>query len=153
MAVPTSLNTPCIEWEGQRLKDGYGVIRAGVNRGRRAHVVSWEMENGPVPDGLNVLHRCDNPPCYQVDHLFVGTQAENVADMIAKGRHHNQQKSACPKCGGDYSLDSKGKRFCRPCHNARTAARKREKYWADAEAERDRSRAHSAASRARKKIA
>jgi len=49
-------------------------------------VVAWEDVNGPISDGLWVLHRCDNPPCCRPDHLFLGTPADNTADMIAKGR-------------------------------------------------------------------
>lgn len=51
-----------------------------------AHVAAWEQVNGPVPAGLCVLHSCDNPPCCNPKHLFLGTRADNVADMIAKGR-------------------------------------------------------------------
>lgn len=75
----------CWEWTGGRLSAGYGtfwVKERGSNRG--AHVVGWELQYGPVPAGQDVLHRCDNPPC--VRHLFLGTQADNMADMQAKGR-------------------------------------------------------------------
>jgi len=50
------------------------------------HRWAWEREHGPVPDGLHVLHRCDNPPCINVEHLFLGTSADNNADKSAKGR-------------------------------------------------------------------
>lgn len=77
--------TGCIEWIGSKSKFGYGRVRVGENI-LSAHRAAWESVNGEIPDGLCVLHKCDNPPCINVDHLFLGTQADNVADMNAKGR-------------------------------------------------------------------
>ncbi|KKL67586.1 hypothetical protein LCGC14_2133510 [marine sediment metagenome] len=78
----------CWEWQGCRLKDGYGLIgRGGGKRGMlRVHRAMWEIVFGPIPDGMDVLHRCDNPPCANPTHLWLGTHADNMADMIAKGR-------------------------------------------------------------------
>lgn len=53
------------------------------------HRVAWESANGPIPGGLRVLHRCDNPPCCNPAHLFLGTAAENADDMVQKGRQHH----------------------------------------------------------------
>jgi hypothetical protein len=51
-----------------------------------AQRVAWEVKHGPIPHGMHVLHKCDNPPCVAVEHLFLGTHADNMADKIAKGR-------------------------------------------------------------------
>lgn len=75
----------CWEWTGPRLPRGYGVIRAD-GRQTYAHRVSWLLHFGPIPDRAFVLHHCDNPPCVNPAHLWVGSQADNVRDMIAKGR-------------------------------------------------------------------
>jgi HNH endonuclease len=83
--VDQSSETGCWEWRGTKRKDGYGVLMVGGAL-IRAHRLSWELANGPIPKGLSVLHRCDNPPCVRPDHLFVGTQRDNLADMTAKGR-------------------------------------------------------------------
>jgi hypothetical protein len=76
----------CWLWMGSRnaLRYGYGVYGKG---GKYAHRLSWEIHHGrPIPPGMNILHRCDNPPCVNPDHLFLGTQADNVVDMVRKGR-------------------------------------------------------------------
>jgi len=81
----------CWTWTGATNKKGYGVMRVGSTRNIMAHRVAYELECGPVPDGLFVLHRCDNPPCVRISHLFLGTKADNIADMDAKGRRVNAQ--------------------------------------------------------------
>jgi hypothetical protein len=75
----------CWNWIGCRKKQGYGNIRVD-GKTVMAHRVSWEMVNGSIPDGLCVLHKCDNPSCVNPDHLFLGTKMDNHCDMVDKGR-------------------------------------------------------------------
>lgn len=75
----------CLEWTLSRDADGYGQVSRG-GRTQRAHRYMWEQVNGPIPTGMVLLHICDNPPCIRLDHLRLGTQAENVRDMLDKGR-------------------------------------------------------------------
>lgn len=75
----------CWEWMGPRVGIGYGSFWAN-GKTVRAHRLAWELVNGPIPTGLSVLHRCDNPPCVRPDHLFIGTNADNSKDMVQKGR-------------------------------------------------------------------
>lgn len=75
----------CWNWTGKRNGGGYGVVNV-EGKTPLAHRVAWSLVNGPVPEGQRVLHRCDNPSCVRPDHLFLGTQADNLADMRQKGR-------------------------------------------------------------------
>jgi len=75
----------CWPWTGYRTSKGYGHLR-WKGRLRSATRLTWEEENGPIPVGLQVCHRCDNPPCRNKAHLWLDTNAANRADMVAKGR-------------------------------------------------------------------
>ena len=75
----------CWEWTGACNPRGYGKI-GNKDKSAESHRVSWELHRGPVPDGLCVLHRCDNRKCVRPDHLFLGTNKENMDDKVAKGR-------------------------------------------------------------------
>jgi hypothetical protein len=81
----------CIVWTGGCKAFGYGEFSPWNSRKRglgkqSAHRVAWIAANGPIPDGMYVLHRCDNPPCINPEHLFLGTPQQNTDDMHGKGR-------------------------------------------------------------------
>jgi hypothetical protein len=83
----------CWAWDGAVNNYGYGRIQQG-HRGegeKLAHRVSWEIHNGPIPDGMSVLHRCDNPPCTRPDDLYLGTQTENMRDAWERTRRRKDQ--------------------------------------------------------------
>jgi hypothetical protein len=92
---------PCWIWTGLTTSGGYGVI--GLNRTTaRTHRLSWEIHYGPIPRTSRphdacVLHRCDNRTCVRPEHLFIGTQGDNMLDMYAKGRRHAQSISGPPR--------------------------------------------------------
>ncbi len=75
----------CAEWTGAKNRRGYGVAWNGENT-ILAHRFAWELIYGAIPDGLYVLHKCDNPSCCNTSHLFLGTHADNQCDKINKGR-------------------------------------------------------------------
>lgn len=92
----------CWDWLGARDKGGYGVLSVPIDRpGQRSirtiNIVSYNKYIGTIPYGLSVLHTCDNPSCSNPKHLFLGTQQQNMADMVIKDRsakheNHSQAK-------------------------------------------------------------
>lgn len=89
----------CWVWTGKVTKAGYGVISV---RGKEwsTHRLAYTLAKGPIPDRLDVLHSCDNPPCGRPDHLSVGTALENTKDMLQKGRGTKPPTFS----GGDHPL-------------------------------------------------
>lgn len=76
----------CWEWTGNRSEKGYGLLVVDGVRWK-AHRFAWTQARGAIPAGMLVCHRCDNPPCCNPAHLFLGTNEDNIRDCVTKGRH------------------------------------------------------------------
>lgn len=81
----------CWSWKGSKHQFGYGWIRHG-NKTLIAHRVSYALHKGEIPDGMLVMHTCDNPECTNPDHLVLGTDADNQADKVSKGRQYSGER-------------------------------------------------------------
>jgi hypothetical protein len=117
----------CLVWTASRTGNGYGQWRQ-----QPAHRLVYELEIGPIPEGMVVCHRCDNPPCVNPAHLFLGTQADNLRDARTKG--HNVQ-AAKTECVNGHRFDEANtyiyrgrpytRRCCRTCNRNAAAREKR----------------------------
>lgn len=96
----------CHLWTGARNGNGYGVIADDDGRQLIAHRAAYKLAYGAVPTGMEVCHRCDNPPCVNVRHLFLGTRTDNVRDMYAKGRARHAAGAANKGGAGKLTLDN-----------------------------------------------
>lgn len=129
----------CWEWRGARRRRevagrlwDYGLWSVGTPGGRitsmRAHRFSWEIHNQiPIPEGMVVLHSCDNPPCVNPAHLSIGTVADNQADMVSKNRQKDAGRTRCD-AGHDWTepgvltyvrKNGRMERVCIPCRKVR----------------------------------
>lgn len=130
MSRLSETDTGCWEYTGALDSKGYGAIGTG-GRGvsDRTHRVSWRLHRGPIPPGMFVCHSCDNPPCCNPDHLFLGTIQDNNADREQKGRNRidvaitayaakARARTHC-KHGHEFTEDNtyrwRGTRQCRTC--------------------------------------
>lgn len=80
----------CWEYTGYRSNLGYGKFSLGRDRQVFVHRLAYEIFVGPITGNLLVCHRCDNPPCFNPEHLFLGSQKDNLRDALAKGRCRNK---------------------------------------------------------------
>jgi len=134
----------CFVWCGPKISQGYGRFNV-KRRYYLAHRVAWIIKNGPIGDGLLILHKCDNPSCVKAEHLFVGTHRENMIDSGHKGRRNLQKRpwlvegesnpaakltkeqiveirrryaqELCPTCGGS-GRPLNESRVCRTCQGS-----------------------------------
>lgn len=121
LGTPTA--TGCVPWTGRTVGRGYGQIDSGGGKGRGllSHRVAYELAYGAIPDGQLVLHKCDNPPCCNPEHLFLGTHSDNVADMYSKRRGIHGERAPHARLTESLVLDIRAKHAAGAKQNALAA--------------------------------
>lgn len=116
----------CWQWTGHLSVDGYGVF--WISHGKRMFASRYSLEEatGVKLGDRYACHRCDNPRCVRPDHLFAGTQADNIRDMVAKGRHRASTMTRC-RYGHEFDGENtrlyRGRRYCKQCQGNRNSKR------------------------------
>jgi hypothetical protein len=140
VTIPNASDGNCWHWYGRKDQNGYGVIQLGANEPRiTASRASWILHFGPIESNkIFVCHTCDNPSCVNPNHLFLGSQKDNLQDASKKGRLNNpnkgweRNKTHCSN-GHPYSPENtyrwKNKRICRTCHREYEAQRRAIRTW------------------------
>ena len=116
----------CWLWTGATHQYGYGRMGTGKRgewKATEAHRVSWEIHFGPIPDGMHVCHSCDNPPCVNPAHLFLGTNNDNRQDSVKKNRHTGNGKSGHPQLTAELAKQIRND-YASGDHSYRTLAKK-----------------------------
>lgn len=113
----------CWEWTACKDEKGYGHIGIKRSRPTKAHRVSRVIHNGSIPTGMFVCHSCDNPSCVNPNHLWLGTNKDNIIDASSKRRLREQDQTHCisghPFSGSNLYTEPNSKRRCRICVNQR----------------------------------
>lgn len=120
----------CWQWLGPKNNRGYGTFKHGRLKTYLAHRFSWEVAHGqPIPRGMYVCHSCDNRSCVNPEHLWLGTQRDNIRDASGKGRLRGMRQSKCLRGhvleGANLLHGTNGGRHCRTCANALTFIRRK----------------------------
>ena len=124
-------DTNCLLWTGSKDRGGYGQIEI-QKKSKKVHRVIYELNNGPIPGGALVCHKCDTPACCNINHLELGTHLSNMQDKIKRGRYRNGDtgRTHCRK-GHEYNDENtyyhkNGRgRVCRTCRRFYDSKRKR----------------------------
>lgn len=131
--------TGCWNWNGSRTPEGYGraYFQGKTTRAHRLAAYLWLRH--PINSPLFVLHKCDNPSCFNPKHLYIGTALENNRDAVKRKRHRNSKKKSCKN---GHPFDAKNTwmeagriRHCRECHRIKEAARRERKKKQEEEAQ------------------